>query len=413
MAKISDASDRLGPSASSTGQGGVTGTQRVYWDAAQSAPPCAEASQAFLAALADGWADPRRLHTEGRRCALLLDGARQAVAAALAVPEQAVAFTGSFTAAAHAALLGTAAGRRRVGDAVVCSAVEHSAVLAAADFHAAGGGRAVQVGVDRVGRVDPDELRATVAGPGVALAAVQLANGEVGTRQPVEEVAAACRDADVPLVMDVSQSLGHSPVPAGVGQVLVADPRSWGGVPGVGVLVVRPGVRWRSVAPEDPEVPADRPGVPGGVSVPAALAAAVSLQVALADRQADQRRRDVIDLLRRRLPQVAPDLELVGDPVDRLPHLLTFSALFVDGEALSTELDRAGFAVGSGSACTAATLRPSHVLAAMDVLTQGNVRIGLPRTTPEAELAEQADRFLTVFPRALAAVRERLGTAGL
>ena len=80
------------------------------------------------------------------------------------------------------------------------------------------------------------------------------------------------------------------------------------------------------------------------------------------------------------------DVEVVGDGVNRLPHVLTFSCLFADGEALLDGLDREGFAVGSGSACTADTLQPSHVLAAMGVLTHGNVRIALPSTTPAAEL---------------------------
>ena len=160
-------------------------------------------------------------------------------------------------------------------------------------------------------------------------------------------------------------------------------------------------------------MPADRPGTPGRVSVPAALAAAVSLQQVLADRDADRRRREVVALLRRRLPELVPDLQVVGHPDERLPHVLTFSALFVDGEALLLELDRAGFAVGSGSACTSSTLRPSHVLAAMDVLTQGNVRIGLPADTPAQELAGQAERFLAVIGPAVQRVRDQLGVAGL
>lgn len=391
----------------------MPGAGRVYWDAAQVAPLHPAAVEAFSAALSDGWADPRRLHAEGRRSALLLEGAREAVAAALGLRPEAVAFTGSFAAAAHAGVLGTLAAGRRRGDLVVHSAVEHSAVLAAGAAHTRAGGRAVELGVDGLGRVDPQAVGQAVTGAGVAAVAVQLANGEVGTRQPVEQVQEVCARAQVPLVMDVSAALGHAPLPEGVGQVLMADPQSWGAVPGLGVLAVRPGTRWRSVQPEDDAVPAGRPGTPGRVSVPAALAAAVSLQRVLADREADRRRREVVDLLRRRLPELVPDLQVVGHPTDRLPHVLTFSALFVDGEALLLELDRAGFSVGSGSACTAATLRPSHVLAAMDVLTQGNLRIGLPATTSAAQLGAQAERFLQVLGPAVGRVRAHLGVGGL
>jgi cysteine desulfurase len=100
-----------------------------------------------------------------------------------------------------------------------------------------------------------------------------------------------------------------------------------------------------------------------------------------------------------------PEVEVVGDPVGRLPHVLTFSCLYVDGEVLLSELDRAGFAVSSGSSCTSSSLTPSHVLAAMGVLTEGNVRLSLPTGTS----AEQVERFLTVLPELVARVREPLG----
>ena len=101
------------------------------------------------------------------------------------------------------------------------------------------------------------------------------------------------------------------------------------------------------------------------------------------------------------------DVDVAGDPEGRLPHVVTFSCLYVDGEAIVGELDRRGFAVGSGSACTSSALEPSHVLAAMGVLTHGNVRLGLTRTTTEAEV----DAFLDVLPGVVGEIRGRLGVA--
>jgi cysteine desulfurase len=98
-------------------------------------------------------------------------------------------------------------------------------------------------------------------------------------------------------------------------------------------------------------------------------------------------------------------VEVVGDPDDRLPHVLTFSCLYVDGEALVTALDAEGFAVSSGSACTSSTLRPSHVLAAMGVLTHGNLRVSLSRTSTHAEV----DRFATVLPGLVRRIRAEVG----
>ena len=106
-------------------------------------------------------------------------------------------------------------------------------------------------------------------------------------------------------------------------------------------------------------------------------------------------------------------MDVVGDADDRLPHVLTFSLLYVDGEALVIELDRRGFAVGSGSACTSSTLEPSHVLAAMGVLTGGNVRITLPLDAIAPTLEADVNRFIAELPDAVAAVRAQLGASDL
>ncbi len=117
------------------------------------------------------------------------------------------------------------------------------------------------------------------------------------------------------------------------------------------------------------------------------------------------RLRELTERIRARVPELVPDVEVVGDPVRRLPGIVTFSCLYVDGETLLHELDRAGFSVSSGSSCTSSTLTPSHVLKAMGVLSEGNVRVSLPLGTPE----EDVTRFLEVLPGAVASVREKLG----
>lgn len=393
--------------------GSASAAPRVYWDAGLNAPLHPAARESLVAALDDGWADPARSHTPGRRARMLLDGAREACAAGLGARTEEVSFYPSHASALHAAVLGTLAGRVRVGAVLVHSAVEHSGVLAAAAWHMARGGRCIEIGVDHVGRVDVDAFAAAVAQPGVAVAALQSANGEVGTVQPVEEVQSACRAAGVPLVVDVGAAAGHVTLPAAT-DLLVADPGAWGGGPGVGVLVVRAGTRWQEPGPVLPGVSGSSGHGAAGAAVPAVLAAAVSLQHVLADRDpADARRRSAVARLRRSVPSVVHDVEVVGDGVNRLPHVLTFSCLFADGEALLDGLDREGFAVGSGSACTSDTLHPSHVLAAMGVLTHGNVRIALPSTTPAAEIDSQVDRFLDLLPRVVERVRDQMGTADL
>lgn len=376
----------------------MTTTRRSVLDAGGGAPLHPAAREAFLAALDDGWADPTRLHAEGRRARLLLDSARASLAADLGVRTEELHLTASHTQALHAGVAAVARARRRVGADVVLSAVERAALHAVATA----AGHRVTVPVDRVGRVDLDAWSAAVRAPGVAVAALQHANGEVGTRQPIAAAHRAAAACGVPLLVDAGASVGHDAV-GDTWDLLAANPADWGAPRGIGVLAVRSRVRTLPTTPEDED-----PWAPGGVSVPAAVAAAVGLRAVLADRvAADAARRALVDRIRVAAAAV-PDVAVLGDD-DRLPHVLTFSCLFIDGEALVTEFDRLGFGVGSGSACTSSALEPSHVLAAMGALTHGNVRIALPRGTDPDEV----DRFVAALPAVCEALRADLGVTGL
>ncbi|WFB09965.1 aminotransferase class V-fold PLP-dependent enzyme [Streptomyces sp. LX-29] len=375
-----------------------------YFDAASSAPLHPVARQALLATLDEGWADPARLYREGRRARLLLDAARETAAEAVGCRPDELVFTPSGTRALHDGIAGALAGRRRAGRHLVVSAVEHSAVLHAADAHEAAGGTVARVAVDRAGRVEPGTFAAAlrdVPGP-VALACLQSANHEVGTVQPVAEVAEECREAGVPLLVDAAQSLAWGPVDA-PWSLLTGSAHKWGGPAGVGLLAVRKGVRFAAHGPADER---ESGRAPGFENLPAIVAAAASLR-AVRQEAADEaeRLRALVDRIRARVPELVPDVEVVGDPERRLPHLVTFSCLYVDGEAVLHELDRAGFSVSSGSSCTSSTLTPSHVLRAMGVLSEGNIRVSLPLGTADQDV----ERFLAVLPGVVAEVRERLG----
>jgi cysteine desulfurase len=366
-------------------------------DAATAAPLHPVARQALLAALDDGWADPGKLYAQARRARQLLDAARASTAQSLGVREDELHFMSSGTEAAHLAVAGGLAGRRRAGQLLVHSAVEHSSVL-----YAARRGPAKSVPVDRLGRVDLDAFAAAVRAPGVALAALMSANHEVGTVQPVAAAAESCNEAGVPLYVDAAQSVGRIPVPPSWA-LLSASAHKWGGPPGVGLLAVHKGVRWTS--PQPSAAPPD---------LPAIVAAAASLRAVLADAAAESARlTKLVDLIRSTVAATVPDVEVVGDPVDRLPHVVTFSCLYLDGEALLHALDRRGFAVSSGSSCTSQTLRPSHVLEAMGVLSHGNVRISLPAGTPAGTAEGDVDRFLAELPGLVADLRTRAGVVGL
>jgi cysteine desulfurase len=372
-----------------------------YFDAASAAPLHPVARQALAASLDEGWADPARLYREGRKARMLLDAARETAAGLVGCRPDELVFTSSGTRAVHTGVAGALAGRRRVGRHLIVSAVEHSSVLHAAEVHEADGGSVTRIAVDRTGAVPAGAYGAALR-PDTALACLQSANHEVGTVQPVAEAAEACRAAGVPLLVDAAQSLGWGPV-EGDWSLLAASAHKWGGPPGVGLLAVRKGVRFAAPGPAD-EREAGR--APGFENIPAIVAAVASLRAVRAEADAEAARlRELTELIRARVPHLVPDVEVVGDPVRRLPGIVTFSCLYVDGEALLHELDRAGFSVSSGSSCTSSTLTPSHVLKAMGVLSEGNVRVSLPPGTA----ARDVERFLEVLPEAVAAVRAKLG----
>lgn len=335
-----------------------------------------------------GYADPRRLHSEGRQARLLLDNARAAIAEAFVVRPDEVILTGSGTEAIRLGLLGLL----EYTDSLVSSAGAHSAVMEVGRWAQARGVSFHTLPIDEVGRTQTEGL----ARHRDAVLATHLGNHEVAT---LEDPGPA--DAHPgPVFINACASGARIPLPERWDAVALSA-HKWGGPAGVGVLLLRKGARWRSPWPADDRADARSSGFE---NLPACLAAGAALQAAVAERdEVNARQFALVDRLRAAVSQL-PDVDVVGDPVRRLPHLLTFSCLLVSGEALVTELDRAGFAVASGSACTASALEPSHVLVAMGALSHGNLRVSLSRETTDADI----DHFVDALGSALTRLREDL-----
>jgi cysteine desulfurase len=355
--------------------------------------------EALLAGLADGWADPSRLSSESRRARALVEGCREAIADAIGASAEHVHFTHSAIAGIERVIAGIWTARRG-REAVLASAIERDATIHAAEF--ASKDNLSWIPVDRLGRVQLEALEGELADPSVALAAIQHANHELGTLQDLESVYALTSTRGVPLVVDATSSIGHVAAP-GAWDALVANPADWGGPSGLGIVALRPGTRWLPAWPEGDD------WAPGGVSVPLALAAAVALQERLENAdEAATRLSTLVDLVRARMGAL-PGVDVVGDPENRLPHVVTFSCLYVDGEALLSALDREGFAVGSGSACTTSTLEPSRVLSAVGSLTHGNVRLALHPGISRDDI----ERFNSAAERIIPALQKSSGAPAL
>jgi len=373
----------------------------AYLDAGTTQKMNAAGRDALLAALDDGWADPARLHREGRRAQLMINEAMASMASILGVRSDELHALGSGTQAVHAGIEGLAWGRRRIGGPCVLSAVEHSSVMTAATAVTSAAEEAPHVvPVDREGVIDRDALDSALSGGPVRVVAVQSVNQETGTKQPLETVAELCRRTNVPLLIDAAQSVGREELIAH-GDVITASAHKWGGPAGVGLVAIRTGVRWRAATPTRA---LDRTGQ-GFPDVPALMAASASLEQAERERSAAH---PLLMQLTERIRTAAaaiPDVEVVGHPTQRAAHLVTFSCLYVAGEAIVDALDRKEFSAASGSACASEALGPSHVLAAMGVLTHGNVRIGLPADVDPRDV----DRFIETLPVTIAKIRADAG----
>ena len=373
----------------------------TYLDAASTTPLHPAAREALLAALEE-FGDPARLYSRARRARLLLDRSREQVADAVGVRPDEVVFTSGGTEAINLAVTGLARGARRRRHLVV-SAVEHTSVLAAARALEPLGFEVTEVGVDAAGRVDPEALAAAVRDD-TLLVCLQHANHEVGTIQPVRAAAEAAHARGALLLVDACQTAGRLPdVTAGtLGADLIAlSAHKHYGPPGVGALAVSRSARLRPILVGDDRERRRRAGME---NLPGIAAMAAALQARLAEAPAENPRLAALAARLRAGLAAIPDVVLHGpaDERERLPHLVAFSVLYVEGEALLLRLDAAGIAVHSGSSCTADAQEPSHVLTAMGAITHGSVRVSFLRDATEAD----ADRLLEVLPRVIPELRE-------
>lgn len=378
---------------------------RAYFDHASTSPPRPEAVRALHAWSGLPAADPGRLHEEGRVTRDALEQARQEVATLIGASAREVVFTSGATEAINDAVWG--ATRAHPDGPVLCAAVEHSAVRDASARLAP----TETLPVDRQGRMDVDALAERLARrelPRPALVHCQWANHEVGTLQPVARVVALCREAGVTVHVDGATACGHVPMDlAALGADLVSvSAHKLGGVPGAGALVVRRGSRF------DPLIVggAQERGRRGGLeALPAlvafgAAAGALTAEDTLA-REAGTARAQIAAVVER--ARALDGVEIVGpqSPGDRVPHLVCLGVAGVEAEPVLIGLDRAGFAVHSGSACSSESIEPSPVLQAMGADPSHSLRVSVGWNTTDDEVVALG----VAFERVVAELRALRG----
>jgi len=362
----------------------------TYLDWNATAPLRPEAAAAVTAALAR-CGNPSSVHRWGRAARQSVEEAREAVAALVGAPPDGVVFTGGGTEANHLALLGI--GRPRI----LVSAVEHGSVLQAVPD-------AERIPVDGNGRVDPAALdRLLASNPRPALVSVMLANNETGVVQPVAEIAAITHAHGALVHCDAVQAAGK--VPFAIGEIgadmLTLSAHKLGGPPGVGALVLAPGVEVGATIRGGGQERGRRAGTENLPGIAGFAAAALAAAAAIRDYD---RVRELRDRLEAAALAAVPEAVVIGIDVPRLPNT---SALALPGVAAETQviaLDLAGVMVGAGAACSSGKVGPSHVLAAMGLppeLAGGTIRISLGWTTTEDDIAHCLAAWTALARRAL------------
>ncbi len=385
----------------------------VYLDHAATTPMRPEALEAYVTAARE-FGNPSSLHGPGRRARRRVEEARERVAAALGARPSEVIFTGGGTESDNLALKGIFWAQRRADPArrrVLASRTEHHAVLDTVHWLADHEGAQVTwLPVDEFGRVAPDALADALAAYAdeIALATVMWANNEVGTVQPVAELAARCARHGLPFHTDAVQAVGQLPVDfAGVGATsLAVTGHKLGGPAGVGALLLDRDVDCTPLLHGGGQ---ERDIRSGTVDVPGVVAFAVAVELAVKHQQEHAARIAALrDDLVARVRAAVPDAVYNGDPVHRLPGNAHFSFPGCEGDALLLLLDAQGIACSTGSACSAGVAQPSHVLLAMGAderVARSSLRFSLGHTTT----SEDIDALIAALPAAV----ERARRAGL
>jgi cysteine desulfurase len=390
----------------------------VYLDHAATTPMLPQAAETMSALLTQA-GNASSLHAAGRRARRVVEEARESVAGAFGARPSEVVFTSGGTESDNLAVKGVYLARRGADPRrrrVLASAVEHHAVMDSAEWLArAEGAEVVWLAVDDTGRVDPQTLRdAIAAGPDdVALVTVMWANNEVGTVQPIADLAAIAHEHGIPFHTDAVQAVGQLPIDfaaSGVDAMTITG-HKFGGPIGAGVLLLGRDVECVPVLHGGGQ---ERDVRSGTLDVPAVAALAVAAEVAVKEQpsRAD-RLRALRDELVARVTDGVPEALLNGSPLltdeHRLPGNAHFSFPGCEGDALLMLLDAREIECSTGSACSAGVARPSHVLLAMghdEARARGSLRFSLGHTSEPADIDALVDALPSVVERARAAGAE-------
>ena len=377
--------------------------KRIYLDYAATTPMHPEVLEAMKPYFTAAFGNPSSIYSYGQEAKAAIDEARTSIAGLIGAQDEEVVFTGSGTEADNFAIKGVAYANRSRGDHIITSAIEHHAVLETCLFLEKEGFEVTCLPVDEYGSVSPEDVRKAITKKTILISIMQ-ANNEIGTIEPISEIGEIAREAEIYFHTDAVQTLGHIPVNVNnlKADLLAVSAHKLYGPKGVGALYIRKGTR---ITPfihggeQEKRRRASTENVPGIVGFGKAAELA-RLEIDEEAGRLTALRNHFIDGLMTSIE----DIRLNGHPTTRLPNNVSINVSYVEGESMVLNLDLEGICASTGSACSASSLEPSHVLIATGLpheLAHGSLRFTMGKWTTEDDI----ERVLEVLPGIIANLR--------
>lgn len=371
--------------------------RRVYFDHSATTPVRPEVAEVMQNYLTDNFGNPTSLHYFGRQVRKALEEAREKVAVAIGAKPEEIVFTSGGTESDNMAIHGVAMINKNRGNHIITSAVEHHAVINTVKALGKQGFTVTILPVDKYGLVSVEDLANAITDKTI-LISIMHANNEVGTIQPIKELAAVAKEKGIPFHTDAVQSMGKIPVNVdelGVDLLTISAHKIYG-PKGVGALYIRKGTRWRQSLFHGGAQ--ERLRRAGTENVPGIIGLGKACELAVQDLEKESAYLIALrDKLIKEVTDKISNVRVTGHSTHRLPNHASFCFEFIEGESMLLSLDMKGIAASSGSACTSGSLEPSHVLLAMGIpheLAHGSIRITLGRDNTE----EDIDYFMETMP---------------
>ncbi len=378
--------------------------RRCYLDNNATTPVDERVKEAMLPYLGEAFFNPSSVYTPAREVRKAVETAREQLANLLNADPEEIIFTSGGTEADNIAIKGTAFALAEKGKHIITSAIEHPAVLNTCKFLERVGFSVSYVPVDRYGIVDMDHLKENIRDDTI-LISIMYANNEIGTIQPIEEIASIARERGIYFHTDAVQVIGKFPVDVKVLGVdfLALSAHKFYGPKGVGALYVRKGVKFRPLVNGGHQ----ERGLRGGTeNVAGIVGLGEAAKIASEEMEAEEKRlRPLRDALENGILEKIPEVIVNGHPEQRLYNTLNVCIRYVEGESVLLMLDREGICVSTGSACSSGSLEPSHVLLAIGLsheVAHGSIRFSIGKFNTE----EDIDKVLSVVPPIVERLRE-------